>query len=215
MTQEWTCRACCTRSGERFNYPPGPDVFCARCGRPLGWLAEVLRALLHQVEGHAIEAPTTVRPPTANFLLTVEDVAEFLSTSRKGVYAQVARGQLPGVVWVGHRMLFRPEPLHQWLHGKRRSPPPLALPRVAAEPSPGLPLFIRDGTRPAQGGRGAAPHYTSPPWHRGPAHAARTVRRPTALGHRTQASNATSILEAVETSSRHDAVLRVEPRQDE
>jgi excisionase family DNA binding protein len=40
-------------------------------------------------------------------LLTVEEVAQYLRTSRAAVYHQVARGQLPGVVRVGRRVLVR------------------------------------------------------------------------------------------------------------
>ena len=40
-------------------------------------------------------------------LMTVEEVAEFLRTSKKAVYAMLERGQLPGVVRFGRRVLFR------------------------------------------------------------------------------------------------------------
>ncbi|MGA2451783.1 MAG: helix-turn-helix domain-containing protein [Polyangiaceae bacterium] len=40
-------------------------------------------------------------------LLTVEEVAAYLRTSPTAVYHQVARGQLPGVVRVGRRVLVR------------------------------------------------------------------------------------------------------------
>jgi len=40
-------------------------------------------------------------------LLTVDEVADYLRTSRTAVYHQIARGQLPGVVRVGRRVLVR------------------------------------------------------------------------------------------------------------
>jgi excisionase family DNA binding protein len=40
-------------------------------------------------------------------LLTADEVAELLRTSRKAVYAMVERGQLPGVRRVGRRLLGR------------------------------------------------------------------------------------------------------------
>jgi excisionase family DNA binding protein len=40
-------------------------------------------------------------------LWTVDEVAEYLRTSRAAVYHKVARGQLPGVVRVGRRVLIK------------------------------------------------------------------------------------------------------------
>jgi excisionase family DNA binding protein len=40
-------------------------------------------------------------------LLTVEEVADYLRTSRVAVYHLIERGQLPGVVRVGRRVLVR------------------------------------------------------------------------------------------------------------
>jgi excisionase family DNA binding protein len=40
-------------------------------------------------------------------LWTVDEVAQYLRTSRAAVYHQVARGQLPGVVRVGRRVLIK------------------------------------------------------------------------------------------------------------
>ncbi len=48
-------------------------------------------------------------------LLTVEEVADYLRTSRAAVYHQVARGQLPGVVRVGRRVLVKRAVLEQAL----------------------------------------------------------------------------------------------------
>jgi excisionase family DNA binding protein len=40
-------------------------------------------------------------------LLTVEEVATYLRTTPTAIYHQVARGQLPGVVRVGRRVLIK------------------------------------------------------------------------------------------------------------
>lgn len=40
-------------------------------------------------------------------LLTADEAAEALRTTRKAIYAMVGRGQLPGVVRLGRRVLIR------------------------------------------------------------------------------------------------------------
>jgi excisionase family DNA binding protein len=44
---------------------------------------------------------------TASPLLTADEVAALLRTTRKAVYDRVARGAMPGVVRMGRRVLFR------------------------------------------------------------------------------------------------------------
>ena len=56
-------------------------------------------------------------------LLTPSDVAELLRTSRKAIYTMVERGQLPGVVRIGRRVLVREDALLDWL--RRKSTPSL------------------------------------------------------------------------------------------
>jgi excisionase family DNA binding protein len=55
------------------------------------------------------------RPPV---LLTPNEVAEILRTSRKAIYSMVERGQLPGIVRIGRRLLLREEALLDWLRQK-------------------------------------------------------------------------------------------------
>jgi excisionase family DNA binding protein len=45
-------------------------------------------------------------------------VAATLRTSRKAIYAMVARQQLPGIVRVGRRVLIREDALVDWLRQK-------------------------------------------------------------------------------------------------
>ncbi|MDP2318241.1 MAG: helix-turn-helix domain-containing protein [Acidobacteriota bacterium] len=56
-------------------------------------------------------------------LLTVDEVADLLRTTRTAVYAMVARGQLPGVTRLGRRVLIRADELVKWLD-QNRAPSP-------------------------------------------------------------------------------------------
>jgi excisionase family DNA binding protein len=55
-------------------------------------------------------------------LLTVEEVAAWLRTTPKGVYAMAERGQLP-VTRVGARVLFDEADLLRWLSERRAKSP--------------------------------------------------------------------------------------------
>lgn len=52
-------------------------------------------------------------------LLTPDEAAALLRTSRKAVYQMVERRQLPGVTRVGRRILVRSRVLLDWLDQKR------------------------------------------------------------------------------------------------
>jgi excisionase family DNA binding protein len=54
-------------------------------------------------------------------LLTVDEVAELLRTSRKAVYAMAERGQLPGVTRIGRRLLVCRDELRSFLDERRAS----------------------------------------------------------------------------------------------
>ena len=56
-------------------------------------------------------------------LLTVPEVAELLRTSCKAIHAMNGRGQLPGVVRVGRRVLVHADELLDWLD-RSRTPSP-------------------------------------------------------------------------------------------
>jgi excisionase family DNA binding protein len=51
-------------------------------------------------------------------LLTPNEVAELLRTSRKAIHSMVERGQLPGIVRIGRRVLVREDALLDWLRQK-------------------------------------------------------------------------------------------------
>lgn len=56
-------------------------------------------------------------------LLTADEVAVLLRTTRQAIYAMVERGQLPGVTRIGRRLLFRSDDLLDWLRQKSASSP--------------------------------------------------------------------------------------------
>ncbi len=56
-------------------------------------------------------------------LLTVDEVASMLRTTRTAVYAMVARAQIAGVTRIGRRVLFRSADLLDWLD-QNRAPSP-------------------------------------------------------------------------------------------
>lgn len=56
-------------------------------------------------------------------LLTVDEAASLLRTSRKAIYAMAERHQLPGIVRLGRRLLIRSEVLLHSLSQSRASSP--------------------------------------------------------------------------------------------
>ena len=52
-------------------------------------------------------------------LLTVDDAAELLRTTKRAIYAIIERRQLPGIVRIGRRVLLRADDLLHWLDQKR------------------------------------------------------------------------------------------------
>lgn len=51
-------------------------------------------------------------------LLTVDEAADLLRTTRRAIYAMVERRQLPGVVKLRRRVLLRADALLHWLDQK-------------------------------------------------------------------------------------------------
>jgi excisionase family DNA binding protein len=56
--------------------------------------------------------------------LIVKEVASLLRTTPKAIYTMVERAQIPGVLRIGRRLLFRREVLLQWLLEKSGTPSP-------------------------------------------------------------------------------------------
>ncbi len=80
------------------------------------WPARHARTL----RGRDADEPTVARLPV---LLTVDEAAEFLRTTRRAIYAMVERRQLPGVIRIRRRVLLRADDLLHWLDQKRASSP--------------------------------------------------------------------------------------------
>jgi excisionase family DNA binding protein len=71
--------------------------------------------------GHTAADPRSEAPHP--ILLTVDEAAALLRTSRRAIYIMVERRQLPGVTRIGRRVLFRRADLLEWLDQKRASSP--------------------------------------------------------------------------------------------
>lgn len=57
----------------------------------------------------------STRELASPLLLTVDEVAALLRTSRKAVYSMIGRAQLPGVQRIARRVLIRRSELVRWL----------------------------------------------------------------------------------------------------
>ena len=62
-------------------------------------------------------------PSRLPMLLTIDEAAVLLRTSRRAIYAMIARRQLPGIVRIRRRVLVRSADLLDWLHQKRAPSP--------------------------------------------------------------------------------------------
>jgi len=60
---------------------------------------------------------------TPPYLMTADETAVLLRTSRKAIYSMAERGAIDGVVRIGRRLLFRRDDLLDWLRQKSTSSP--------------------------------------------------------------------------------------------
>lgn len=77
-----------------------------------------MRRLVSAPHGEVAAGEPTDRLSAHPLLLTVDEAAELLRTTRKAMYAMVERRQLPGVVRIRRRVLFRTAALLDWVDRK-------------------------------------------------------------------------------------------------
>jgi excisionase family DNA binding protein len=84
-----------------------------------------MNASLTNVDGDAGAGDDKTRNATRPMpvLLTVNDVAVLLRTTKRAVYAMIERRQLPGLVRIGRRVLLRADALLHWLDQKSAPSP--------------------------------------------------------------------------------------------
>ena len=82
-----------------------------------------MNASLHAPESGPTRRVDRRKPRELPILLTADDAADLLRTTRRAIYAMVERGQLPGVVRVRRRVLLKSDALLHWLDQKSAPSP--------------------------------------------------------------------------------------------
>ena len=70
-----------------------------------------------------LDTPHESRRTALPVLLTVDEAADLLRTTRRAIYAMIERRQLPGVIRLRRRVLLRADDLLDWLDQKRAPSP--------------------------------------------------------------------------------------------
>lgn len=83
------------------------------------------RGRASRVRGEVGEGRNSDKPLGSAFptLLTVDEAAALLRTTRCAIYAMIERRQLPGVIRIRRRVLFSADDLLHWLDQKRAPSP--------------------------------------------------------------------------------------------
>lgn len=118
----WTCRECSARAGHRYGYPQRPDSYCAACGSAMSDVERLALVVKELVQAQVVAAPPPAARPLLREFLTVDETAELLRTTPGAIRARAGRGQVPGLVRDGRRLLVRRDALLRAL--ERRAPSP-------------------------------------------------------------------------------------------
>ena len=82
-------------------------------------LSTVGQSVAGRLKAEKSRQPVEPRRPGVPVLLTIDETADLLRTTRRAIYAMIGRRQLPGVVRVRRRVLLRADDLLHWLDQKR------------------------------------------------------------------------------------------------
>jgi excisionase family DNA binding protein len=85
--------------------------------------AEPRRLRTTRAKAAALAPPSAHDRARAADLLTADEAAALLRTSRKAIYAMAERRQLPGITRIGRRLLVRRDVLLSWLDERRAASP--------------------------------------------------------------------------------------------
>src|SRR5476649_2295102 len=100
---EWHCLSCATAAGAPALYPPGPDVYCAICRRPLDAQERLATAVSELVRQLPRVGTSSVNDETCG----VAEAAKLFHTTPDSIYAMQSRVQLPETIGPGRRLVWR------------------------------------------------------------------------------------------------------------
>src|SRR5258708_28356213 len=106
MTPAWIGRGCASNAGTVPFSPPGPDVYCSGCQRPLDTQERLAAAVAELVKRLSGQAPRN-NAPTAG----VAEAAQILKNTPGGIYAAHPRGQMPATIGAARRLISLTEDL--------------------------------------------------------------------------------------------------------